>query len=170
MLISCHSTRSSEVGAAEGDVGGSAPGPTLRRSVPLPQAVASRTTSSRLNRSTMRSLHPDRRLSSLTQQRLSRFAFGLLSRRRRGSRAVVCTVVVRWAPQQPVQVLALRDELVGRDFDDPAAWWPDQPSVVGGRDRVAGGSWCVTDVDSGVTALVLNRPQRRLAAPGASSR
>ena len=82
----------------------------------------------------------------------------------------MCTVVVRWASEAPVLVLALRDELVGRDFDDPGAWWPDQPRVIGGRDRAAGGSWCVTDVATGVTALVLNRPQRRLAAPGAPSR
>jgi uncharacterized protein with NRDE domain len=77
----------------------------------------------------------------------------------------VCTVVVRWSPGAAVEVLALRDELVGRDFDDPGAWWPDQPSVIGGRDRVAGGSWCVTDTATGVTALVLNRPQRRDGSP-----
>ncbi len=82
----------------------------------------------------------------------------------------MCTVVVRWARERPVQVLALRDELEGREFDDPGAWWPGQPGVIGGRDRVAGGSWCVTDVASGATALVLNRPERREATPGAPSR
>jgi hypothetical protein len=69
-----------------------------------------------------------------------------------------------------VRVLALRDEVEGRDFDDPGAWWPDQPDVVGGRDRVAGGSWAVTDARTGVSALVLNRPERRVAEPGAPSR
>lgn len=82
----------------------------------------------------------------------------------------VCTVVVRWSPQQPVRVLALRDELVGRDFDDPGRWWPDQPDAVGGCDRTAGGSWCVSDVPSGRTALVLNRPERPEALEGAPSR
>jgi hypothetical protein len=82
----------------------------------------------------------------------------------------VCTVVVRWAPGDPVQVLALRDELVGRDFDDPDAWWPDVPDGVGGRDRSAGGTWCVTHVPTGTTGLVLNRPQRPQAAEGAPSR
>jgi hypothetical protein len=77
----------------------------------------------------------------------------------------VCTVVVRWSPGALVEILALRDELVGREFDDPAAWWPAQPTVIGGRDRVAGGSWCVTDTATGVTALVLNRPQKREGAP-----
>lgn len=77
----------------------------------------------------------------------------------------MCTVVVRWQPGEPALVLALRDELTSRDFDDPGAWWPEQPSVIGGRDRTAGGSWCVTDLASGVTALVLNRPQRRQGVP-----
>jgi hypothetical protein len=58
----------------------------------------------------------------------------------------VCTVVVRWSEGRPVQVLALRDELTSR------------------------GTWCATDVETGATALVLNRPQRQTAAPGAPSR
>lgn len=77
----------------------------------------------------------------------------------------MCTVVVRWSAGAAVEILALRDELVGREFDDPGAWWPAQPTVVGGRDRVAGGSWCVTDTVSGVTSLVLNRPQKREGTP-----
>jgi hypothetical protein len=67
-------------------------------------------------------------------------------------------------------MLALRDELVSRRFDTPSAWWPDQPQVVGGRDRLGGGTWCASDVSAGVTAVVLNRGERRLAAPGAPSR
>jgi uncharacterized protein with NRDE domain len=84
----------------------------------------------------------------------------------------VCTVVCRRAADQafPVQMLALRDELASRAFDLPGAWWPDQPGVIGGRDRLAGGSWCVSDVNSGVTAVVLNRPERPVATPGAPSR
>lgn len=82
----------------------------------------------------------------------------------------MCTVVVRWSPGDPVRVLALRDELVGREFDDPATWWPERPDVVGGRDRTAGGSWCVTDVRTGTTGLVLNRPERPEAEAGAPSR
>jgi hypothetical protein len=82
----------------------------------------------------------------------------------------VCTVVVRWTPDGPTRILALRDELTGRDFDDPDPWWPDLPDVVGGRDRAAGGTWCATRVTTGATALVLNRPEKRLADPGAPSR
>jgi hypothetical protein len=82
----------------------------------------------------------------------------------------VCTVVVRWSEGRPPQLLALRDELTTRDFDDPGRWWPEFPDVVGGRDRVAGGTWCATSVGSGATALVVNRPQKRQADPGAPSR
>jgi hypothetical protein len=77
----------------------------------------------------------------------------------------VCTVVTRWAEGEPLRILAIRDEFVSRDFDPPGAWWPDQPSVIGGRDRLAGGSWCVSDVETGVTALVLNRIERHTGTP-----
>ena len=82
----------------------------------------------------------------------------------------MCTVVVRWSSGQPPQILALRDELLTREFDDPGRWWPELPDVVGGRDRVAGGTWCATSSGTGVTALVVNRPQKRFADPGAASR
>jgi hypothetical protein len=77
----------------------------------------------------------------------------------------VCTVVTRWQPGEPVRILAIRDEFVSRDFDQPGAWWPDQPTVIGGRDRRAGGSWCVSDVETGVSALVLNRIERHTGTP-----
>lgn len=82
----------------------------------------------------------------------------------------MCTVVCRWSAGAAVHMLALRDEFVDREFDGPGRWWPDQPTVIGGRDRVAGGTWCACDVDTGVVAVVLNRPERRDAEPGAASR
>jgi len=82
----------------------------------------------------------------------------------------MCTVVVRRSADRPVEILAIRDELTDRDFDAPDQWWPQFPDVVGGRDRVAGGTWCATRVDTGVTSLVLNRYHEQLAAPGAPSR
>ena len=47
----------------------------------------------------------------------------------------MCTVVVRWDPGAAgaLEILALRDELVGRDFDDPGTWWPGKSTVVGMR-------------------------------------
>lgn len=77
----------------------------------------------------------------------------------------MCTVVTSWEPGSAPRILAIRDEFVSRAFDDPGHWWPAQPSVVGGRDRLAGGSWCVTDVPSGVTALLLNRTERHTGTP-----
>ena len=82
----------------------------------------------------------------------------------------MCTVAVRWSQGRPADILALRDELTSRDFDDPGLWWPRFPGAVGGRDRAAGGTWCATDVATGATALVLNRPEKRLGDPGAPSR
>jgi hypothetical protein len=82
----------------------------------------------------------------------------------------MCTVVVRRSSGRPVEILAIRDELTTRDFDVPGRWWPDFPDLVGGRDHVAGGTWCATAVGTGVTALVLNRYHERPAAPGAPSR
>jgi uncharacterized protein with NRDE domain len=83
----------------------------------------------------------------------------------RASVAGVCTVVTRWSAGRPLEILAVRDEFVARPFDPPGEWWPAAPGVVGGRDQRAGGSWCVTDVASGVTALVLNRRERRAGTP-----
>jgi len=82
----------------------------------------------------------------------------------------VCTVVVRWKAGQPTRILALRDESTSREFDDPDRWWPEHADVVGGRDRVAGGTWCANGVSTGVTAMVLNRAPKRIADPGAASR
>jgi hypothetical protein len=82
----------------------------------------------------------------------------------------VCTVVVRWSVDRPAQILALRDELTTRAFDDPGSWWPELPDVVGGRDRVAGGTWCASRIGTGTTALVVNRPQKRVGDAGAPSR
>jgi hypothetical protein len=84
--------------------------------------------------------------------------------------ARMCTVVFRWAAGAATKILALRDESTTRDFDDPGAWWPDLPDVIGGRDRVAGGTWCANAVRTGVTAMVLNRPPKRVADAGAASR
>lgn len=82
----------------------------------------------------------------------------------------MCTVVVRRSAGGPAEILAVRDELTSREFDVPDRWWPEFPDLVGGRDRVAGGTWCATHVGTGVTALVLNRYHERPAAPGAASR
>jgi hypothetical protein len=80
----------------------------------------------------------------------------------------VCTVIVLVHPEQ-VLIAANRDERVGRAWDSPAAWWPDHPGVVGGRDRTAGGTWMAIN-RHGVVATVLNRPGTLGPAAGKRSR
>ena len=84
----------------------------------------------------------------------------------------MCTVICRWSPGDaiPLRLLALRDEMAGRPFDPPGPWWPDSPDVIGGRDRRGGGTWCASDVTSGVTAVLLNRREKPAADARAPSR
>src|ERR1700722_6545959 len=83
----------------------------------------------------------------------------------------MCTVVLLYRPGNawPVVYVANRDELVDRAWDPPAAWWPDYPGVVAGRDRTAGGTWMGINAH-GVTAAVLNRPGSLGPASGKRSR
>ena len=71
----------------------------------------------------------------------------------------MCTVVVLIRPDHPwpVTLAANRDERIERAWDRPGPWWPTYPGVVGGRDRLAGGTWMAVG-PSGVAAAVLNRP------------
>ena len=77
----------------------------------------------------------------------------------------MCTVVFQREPRARSRILAVRDEFISRKFDDPGAWWPTQAGVVGGRDALSGGTWCVTDVPTGRTAVVLNRVGRQTGQP-----
>jgi uncharacterized protein with NRDE domain len=82
----------------------------------------------------------------------------------------MCTVVVSLSPGAawPVVIAANRDEMLDRPWDAPAPHWPGQPEVVGGRDRVAGGTWMA--VRGGMVAAVLNRPGSLGPAEGFRSR
>ena len=70
----------------------------------------------------------------------------------------MCTVVILRRPGHdwPLIVAANRDEMAGRPSAPPARHWPDRPTVVGGLDRLAGGTWFGLN-DFGVVAGVLNR-------------
>jgi hypothetical protein len=83
----------------------------------------------------------------------------------------MCTVILRVDPggAVPLALAANRDELLGRPWDAPAAWWPEQPEVVGGRDRLAGGTWLAVN-GAGVVAGVLNRVGSLGPAAGKRSR
>ena len=54
----------------------------------------------------------------------------------------MCLIAFAWRvhPVYPLIVAANRDEFHQRPAD-PLHWWPDQPNIAGGRDRLAGGTW-----------------------------
>jgi uncharacterized protein with NRDE domain len=60
----------------------------------------------------------------------------------------VCTVLLWSDPTGPWPLVlgAIRDEFVGRAWDGPAHHWPAPwAGFVGGRDRLAGGTWLAVD-------------------------
>ncbi|MCW8861694.1 MAG: NRDE family protein, partial [Rhodospirillales bacterium] len=70
----------------------------------------------------------------------------------------MCTVVIlrRATHPWPILIAANRDEMIDRPWDPPARHWSDREDVIGGRDRLAGGTWLAMN-DSGVVAAILNR-------------
>jgi uncharacterized protein with NRDE domain len=88
----------------------------------------------------------------------------------------VCTVTIlirphlsKPGPVWPLVLAANRDERLDRAWDPPAAWWPNRPGVVAGRDHSGGGTWMGLN-DRGVVAAVLNRPGSLGPAAGKRSR
>jgi hypothetical protein len=83
----------------------------------------------------------------------------------------MCTVVllVRAGHRWPLLLAGNRDEVVSRPWSAPARHWPDQPDVVGGLDRFAGGTWLALS-DAGVVACLLNRAPAAMARTGVASR
>ena len=70
----------------------------------------------------------------------------------------MCTLVILRRPghEWPVLVATNRDELLKRPWLTPARHWEDRPSILGGLDLEAGGSWLGIN-DYGVLAGILNR-------------
>jgi hypothetical protein len=70
----------------------------------------------------------------------------------------MCTVLLRLRREAawPLLMAAVRDEFLERPWDPPAAHWPDHPSIVGGRDRTAGGTWLAVDPSGPTVAAILN--------------
>jgi hypothetical protein len=85
---------------------------------------------------------------------------------------IVCTLVVSLAPDRPcpVALAAVRDEFLDRPWDPPGRHWADRPTVVGGRDALAGGTWLAFDPAARRVACVLNGEGRMVAANGRRSR
>ncbi|WP_395294910.1 NRDE family protein [Kitasatospora hibisci] len=59
----------------------------------------------------------------------------------------MCTAFVSIEPSSavPVLLLSVRDEYAGRPWLPPDHHWPGQPSVLGGLDRAAGGTWLAVE-------------------------
>lgn len=72
----------------------------------------------------------------------------------------MCTVVIRVpsTSDEPVRILAVRDEDPHREWQPLGPSWPDtHPGVVGVRDSRAGGAWLAADAAHGRLSVLLNR-------------
>lgn len=81
---------------------------------------------------------------------------------------LVCTVLLRLSPGSawPLLLAAVRDEILNRPWEPPAAHWPSMPTIQGGRDLTSGGTWLGVDHARGVVAAVLNGVRRPEPPPG----
>src|SRR3954469_8090957 len=78
----------------------------------------------------------------------------------------MCTVLLRFAPgtSEPLVLGAVRDEFADRAWDPPDKHWGDR--LVGGRDRVAGGTWLAVHPDRPAVAALLNGVRLPVPADG----
>lgn len=76
----------------------------------------------------------------------------------------MCTVVIRVSANrdEPVRLLAVRDEDPDRGWRPLGQWWPDRPGAIGIMDELAGGAWLAADPATRRLAVCLNRE----GAPG----
>jgi uncharacterized protein with NRDE domain len=75
----------------------------------------------------------------------------------------MCTVIIRVpeSADEPLRLLAVRDEDPARPWDPIGPWWPDTyPGVVGVRDARAGGAWLAADGDARRLTVLLNRAEQ----------
>lgn len=81
----------------------------------------------------------------------------------------MCTVLLRLAPGGALPVLlgAVRDEFVDRPWDPPARHWDGAAArLLGGRDRLAGGTWLAVDPERRAVAALLNAGRREEPTDG----
>jgi hypothetical protein len=81
--------------------------------------------------------------------------------------------LLRFAPEAPWPVLvgAIRDEFADRPWEPPAAHWPTTwPTLLGGRDRTAGGTWLAVDPSPERPALAALLNGARLPVPAGGIR
>tara|TARA_Y100001970_G_scaffold294373_1_gene452197 strand:- start:104729 stop:105475 length:747 start_codon:yes stop_codon:yes gene_type:complete len=70
----------------------------------------------------------------------------------------MCTAIILRRPNHrwPLILAANRDEMRDRDWEAPGRHWNSCRQIIGGRDKVAGGSWIGIN-DYGLVAVILNR-------------
>lgn len=73
----------------------------------------------------------------------------------------MCTAILDLAPDGPVLLAGIRDELVDRPWQPPGRYWPERPGLTGGRDLQAGGTWLAVFPAQRAVACVLNARGRR---------
>lgn len=83
----------------------------------------------------------------------------------------MCTLIVLSRPNHawPMLIAANRDEMLDRPWLPPGRHWTDRPTVIGGLDKLAGGSWFGLN-DYGVAAGIMNRRETLGPLPGKRSR
>ncbi len=73
----------------------------------------------------------------------------------------MCLAFLRYDPTDawPVLLASIRDEDLARSAVGPARWWPElHPTLLGGRDAQAGGTWLAVDPDRPALAAVFTPP------------
>lgn len=84
----------------------------------------------------------------------------------------MCVIGLQFDPASAIRLrlAANRDEFLNRQTLG-AHWWPDSPTLFGGRDEVARGSWMVLTTGGRVVALtnLRNTPPKRSDAPSRGS-
>ena len=70
----------------------------------------------------------------------------------------MCTLLILFRPkhQWPLIIAGNRDEMLDRKWKKPAYHWKEFPSVIAGKDILAGGTWLGIN-KTGMVATVLNR-------------
>ena len=70
----------------------------------------------------------------------------------------MCTTIVSIDPQSavPVLLMGVRDEFLDRAWSGPARHWPETPTLFGGMDLLAGGTWLAVEPGVPRVACVLN--------------
>jgi hypothetical protein len=80
----------------------------------------------------------------------------------------MCTALLSVDDNGNVLLVGVRDEMLARAWEPPARHWPELPSLIGGRDLQAGGTWLAVSPGDRRAACVLNG--RGQQAPAATRR